>query len=80
MEEQDQTMEEPRYPTRIRKPLGDWWKNHILPPQHEEQANLASFGGPPIFGEALQRCKQVGVGHTSGVQSHEPNARKRPLG
>ena len=53
LEEQDQTLEEPRYPTRTRKPLGDWWLNHILPPQHEDQANVAFVGDPSTLGEVL---------------------------
>ena len=56
--EQDQTMEEPQYPTRTRKPLGDWWLNHILPPQHEEQANVAFLGDPSTLGEVL-RCEDA---------------------
>ena len=51
--EQDQTMEEPQYLTRTCKPLGDWWLNHILPPQHEEQANVAFLGDPSTLGEVL---------------------------
>ena len=58
LEEQDQTMEEPRYPTRTCKPLGDWWLNHILPPQHEEQANVAFLGDPSTLGEVL-RCEDA---------------------
>ena len=56
--EQDQTMEEPQYPTRTRKPLGDWWLNHILPAQHEEQANVAFLGDPSTLGKVL-RCEDA---------------------
>jgi hypothetical protein len=30
-EQEGQTLEERRYPLRERRPLGEWWKNHILP-------------------------------------------------
>ena len=53
LEEQDQPTEEPRYSTRNRKPLGDWWMNHILPQQHEDQANVAFLGDPSTLGEVL---------------------------
>jgi hypothetical protein len=77
LEEQDQPLEEqeePRYPTRTRKPLGDWWLNHILPPQGEKQANMAFLGDPSTLGEVLhcedaskwelamqEECKAIGT-------------------
>jgi hypothetical protein len=30
-----------RYPIREWRPLGEWWKNHILPQGGEERANVA---------------------------------------
>ena len=30
-QKEDQTLQESRYPSRVRKSLGEWWKNHILP-------------------------------------------------
>jgi hypothetical protein len=37
--------EELWYPTRERRPFGEWWKNHFLPQHSEEQANVAIFEG-----------------------------------
>jgi hypothetical protein len=31
--------EERQYPTRERRPLGEWWKNHILLQHGEEHGN-----------------------------------------
>ena len=30
-QEEDQTLQESRYPSRVCKSFGEWWKNHILP-------------------------------------------------
>jgi len=30
-EQEGQPLEERRYPLRERRPLGEWWKNHVLP-------------------------------------------------
>jgi transposase InsO family protein len=44
-----------RYPTRERRPLGEWWLNHILPPPSEvERANVACFDDPLTLRDALQ--------------------------
>ena len=44
-----------RYPTRERRPLGEWWLNHILPPPSEvEHANVACFNDPLSLNDALQ--------------------------
>ena len=48
-----QTMDEPRYPTRVRKSPGEWWKNHILPRPDVEHANVAFVEDPPTMGEAI---------------------------
>ena len=61
IEEEDQPREEPRYPKRVRKPLGEWWKNHIFPQQDEEEddevqhANVAITKEPKTLGAAM-RC------------------------
>ena len=43
-----------RYPRRVRRPLGDWWMNHILPQQEVERANVANLEDPLSLCEALQ--------------------------
>jgi hypothetical protein len=48
------TMEDSRYPSRVRKPLGEWWMNHILPPRVEKRANLAFDDEPHTMSEAMQ--------------------------
>jgi len=47
--------EERRYPTRERRPLGEWWKNHILPQRGEERANVAILEDSLSWSEAF-RC------------------------
>ena len=42
----NETMGHSRYSDRARKPLGEWWKNHILRPQNKEHANMATIGEP----------------------------------
>jgi len=37
-------LEEQRYPSKEHRPLGEWWKNHILPQHSEERANVAYIG------------------------------------
>ena len=79
--EQDQTTEEPRYPSRTWKPLGDWWLNHILPPQHVDYANVAFLGDPSTLGEEVlcgdaskwelamqEECKAIGTPLDSHVK------------
>ena len=39
------------YPKRKRRLPGEWWKNHILPQQGEERANLTLLDNP------LNLCK-----------------------
>ena len=46
--------EEWRNPTRERRPLGDWSKNHILPQCGEEWANVAIFEDPLSWKEAIR--------------------------
>ena len=46
--------EERRYPTRERRPLGEWWKNHILPQRGEERANVAIVEDPLSWNEAIR--------------------------
>ena len=43
-----------RYPTRERRPLGEWWKNHILPQVDEERANVAIVEDPLSWNEAMR--------------------------
>ncbi len=43
-----------RYPTRKRRPLGEWWKNHILPQYDEERANVAFLEDPLNLCEAMR--------------------------
>ena len=38
----------------MRKPLGEWWKNHILPQSEDEHANVALLEGPSTIREAMQ--------------------------
>jgi hypothetical protein len=45
--------EERRYPLRERRPLGDWWKNHILPKQDVERANVACLDDPLNLCDAM---------------------------
>ena len=42
-----------RYPTREWRPLGEWWKNHILPQCGEKRANMAIIGGLSSWSEAV---------------------------
>ena len=49
-----QPTQEPRYPSRERRPLGEWWKNHILPQRDVERANVAFVGDPQTLSEAMQ--------------------------
>lgn len=44
---------EPRYPRRDRRPLGEWWKIHILPQTPQEHANIAHVSDPCTLNEAL---------------------------
>jgi hypothetical protein len=44
-----------RYPTRERRPLGEWWKNHILPHVDEERANVSILEDTLNWSEAI-RC------------------------
>ena len=50
----NETMGHSRYPDRARKPLGEWWKNHIPPPQDKEHANMATIGEPRNVREAIE--------------------------
>jgi hypothetical protein len=43
-----------RYPKRVYKPPGEWWKNHIFPPSDDEHAIVAISDGPWTIREALQ--------------------------
>ena len=43
-----------RYPSRVRKPLGEWWMNHILPPGDVEHANVVMHDEPHTMSEAMQ--------------------------
>ena len=52
--------EERRYPTRERRPLGEWWKNHILPQRGEERANVAILEDSLSWSEAF-RCNMSNI-------------------
>jgi hypothetical protein len=52
-EQEGQPWEERRYPLRERRPLGEWWKNHILPQQDVERANVACLDDPLNFCDAM---------------------------
>jgi len=54
VEDTGQHLEERRYPTRERRPLGEWWKNHILPQHNGERANVACFDDPLNLCEAMR--------------------------
>ena len=43
-----------RYPSRVCKPLGEWWMNHILPPHDVEHANVVMHDSPHTMSEAMQ--------------------------
>ena len=51
---EDQIASDRHYPDRVRKPLGEWWKNHILPQSEDEHANVALLDGPSTICEAMQ--------------------------
>ena len=47
-------MDNSRYLYWAPKLLGDWWKNHILPPPDKEHANMAIVEEPRNLREAIQ--------------------------
>ena len=48
-----------RYPTRVRRPPGEWWKNHILPQGNGDQhANVAISSEPKTL-SAARRCSDA---------------------
>ena len=53
-DEEGDTSREPRYPTRERRPLGEWWKNHTLPQRQTEHANVAYARDPSTMEEAMR--------------------------
>jgi hypothetical protein len=53
-EQEGQPSEERRYPLRERRPLGEWWKNHILPQQDVECANVACLDDPLNLCDAMR--------------------------
>jgi hypothetical protein len=53
-EQERQPTEERRYPLRERRSLGEWWKNHILPQQDAERANVACFDDPLNLCDAMR--------------------------
>ena len=54
LKEEDGSVEDSRYPTRVRKPPGEWWTNHMPVPQEKERANLAVIEEPQSRREAMQ--------------------------
>ncbi len=53
-EQEGQPSEEHRYPLRERRPLGEWWKNHILPQQDVECANVTCLDDPLNLCDAMR--------------------------
>jgi hypothetical protein len=53
-EQEGQPWGEHRYPSRERRLLGEWWKNHILPQQDVERANVACFDDPLNLCDAMR--------------------------
>ncbi len=53
-EQEGQPWEEHRYPLRERRPLREWWKNHILPQQDVERANVACLDDPLNLCDAMR--------------------------
>jgi hypothetical protein len=53
-EQDGQPSKERRYPLRERRPLGEWWKNHILPQQDVERANVACLDDPLNLCDAMR--------------------------
>jgi hypothetical protein len=53
-EQEGQPSEERRYPLRERRPLGEWWKNHILPQQDVERVNVACLDDPLNLCDAMR--------------------------
>jgi hypothetical protein len=53
-EQERQPMEERRYPLREQRSLGEWWKNHILPQQDVERANVACLDDPLNLCDAMR--------------------------
>jgi len=52
-EQEGQPLEECRYPLREQRPLREWWKNHILPQQDVERANVACLDDPLNLCDAM---------------------------
>jgi hypothetical protein len=40
--------------SRVRRPLGDWWKNHFLSKQDSNYENIAFVMDPTTLGETLK--------------------------
>ena len=43
------------YLTKERQPLGEWWKNHILPQHGEGHANMAIIEGPLSWSATIRQ-------------------------
>ena len=52
------SIHEKRYPTRERRPIGEWWKNHIFPQVSSEHANVALLDDPLTLCDAM-RCSDA---------------------
>ena len=48
------SMHEKRYPTRERRAIGEWWKNHIFPQVSSEHANVALLDDPLTLCDAMK--------------------------
>ena len=55
--------EKQQYPMREQRPLGEWWKNFILPQHSEERANVALIEGPLSWSEAIRHNMEKLVGN-----------------
>jgi hypothetical protein len=48
------SMHEKRYPTCGRRPIGEWWKNHIFPQVSLEHVNIALLDDPLTLCDAMK--------------------------
>ena len=62
--EEDSSLVDRCYPDRVRRLLGEWWKNHIMTINDEEHANVVLLNGPLTIREAMKcvdanKCEQA---------------------
>lgn len=46
-----------QWSTKVRKPLGEWWKNYIFLQQDLDHSNVATIEDPTTHGKALKYNK-----------------------